>query len=86
MALGDQIGKQAADDLAAGLNKAAESATAAVSAATSVIGADAADAVSDVVAAVDRLRVALTESVNELLAESAQWRALLERWAPGGGK
>jgi enamine deaminase RidA (YjgF/YER057c/UK114 family) len=72
MALGDQIGVDAAKELTTGATSAVNALASATDKLATTLGSDVADAVSDIVGATDRL--------NKTIAErSAAWEAIVTR-------
>ena len=73
MALGDQVGTQAAQDIATGLNQAVSALGTALEKFTTTIAPFLAQVDGDVVGALDRMR-------TDLVAESTAWRIEVALW------
>ena len=80
MAVFDQAGKAAADAIAQGAENVAGQVVGAEKDLVQTGGAALADAVSDVVGALDRMTAMLDRQATAGLAESAAWRKIPERF------
>jgi hypothetical protein len=81
MALGSDIGEQAALTISAGFNTAVTTLATSLDKLSGVVSTDLAEVVTDVVGCVDRLNATVSQVSATALAELAAWRMLLSKFS-----
>jgi hypothetical protein len=81
MALGSDIGEQAALTISTGFNTAVTTLATSLDKLSGVVSTDLADVVTCVVGCVDRLNATVSQVSTAALAELAAWRTLLSKFS-----